>query len=56
MNLQPVYPNRAQPVYVLCCACEKMAKDTASFADLDGEPFKAFYCEACAEKLRKERK
>lgn len=54
MILQPVYPNRAQPSYVLCRVCGKWAKDTDAFADLAGEPFKDFYCKACAEELTKE--
>lgn len=54
MILQPVYPNRAQLTYVQCRHCGKMTKDTEAFADLAGEPFKDFYCKACAEELTKE--
>ena len=52
MNLKPINPpvstdDRARRV--LCCKCGKW---TATLADLDGEPFKAYYCEPCADALR----
>ena len=56
MNLQPVQPVWEPPTYVLCSLCVKWAKDTDAFADLAGEPFKDFYCKACAEELIKEQK
>jgi ribosomal protein L34E len=39
----------------VCCACGKVMnglnqKPEAIFADLDGKPFSAYYCEDCAKK------
>lgn len=47
-----VSPNQASPnASVLCCACGKWG---ATLADLDGEPFKAFYHAECLPTEEKE--
>lgn len=61
MNLQKVNPSRG--VFVYCCHPDHHVNDMAlhgsrwvndfkAYADLDGEPFKAFYCGPCAAKLQ----
>jgi predicted SprT family Zn-dependent metalloprotease len=47
MNLQPIQKTPAADRY-LCAACNQWR---AVFADLDGEPFKAYYCDQCAAEL-----
>jgi hypothetical protein len=32
------------PVYVKCCICGKSGLSGVMFADLNGEPFRAYYC------------
>jgi hypothetical protein len=64
MNLQPV---TGQAFGTQCCACHKHVTGGGDssyipaygwihpnnvFADLDGEPFRAYYCEACAAMIR----
>jgi hypothetical protein len=44
MNIQPVTPTPARPL--LCCCCGAWR---ATHADLNGAPFRAFYCLHCAE-------
>lgn len=55
MNLQPMDASRFA-AYFICKGCGKrMVLSRAEppiYADLDGEPFKAYYCLACAQKLR----
>jgi hypothetical protein len=45
MNLQPINPPLRDGQYIQCCKCRKMSHDV--MADMDGEPFRAFYCAAC---------
>lgn len=43
MNMQPIYPQN--PVfYVRCAHCAALKSSQELVADLDGEPFKAYYC------------
>ena len=54
MNLQIVNPS-VYRVYFTCVKCGKQmvlskAEDPI-YADLDGEPFKAYYCTKCAQGL-----
>jgi len=45
MNLQPINPPLHPGQVIQCCVCFMLKADVV--ADLDGEPFKAFYCTAC---------
>ena len=39
------------PFGVTCCKCQKRTEsDRDVYADLDGEPFKAYYCSGCVGK------
>lgn len=38
--------------WVDCHGCGKIKRTDHVVADLDGEPFKAYYCEQCAAGLR----
>jgi hypothetical protein len=49
MNLQPV---GGQECYVQCCVCLKMVSTKEALADMNGEPFKAYYHPKCAESVR----
>jgi hypothetical protein len=42
--MEKINPAPVRPL--LCCACGAWK---ATLADLDGEPFRAFYCPPCAE-------
>jgi hypothetical protein len=53
MNLQRVKPWGAKPYNLLCLQCGEWDLDAKCYADLDGEPFKAFYCEKCGDELKK---
>jgi hypothetical protein len=49
MNLQRIRP--ALPVQTLLTRCERckgVVRSDTGFADLDGPPFKAYYCAVCA--------
>lgn len=50
MNLQPV--GDANPCNVVCIVCKRAQASGAAFADLDGTPFKAYYCSECAPRAR----
>ena len=55
MRLQEV---TGRPFIVFCLRCDKkqwagdVDGQTPVFADLNGEPFKAYYCAECAGKLQ----
>ena len=50
MNLKPVGSTYA--AYSLqCCKCKAFKPGPRMFFDLDGEPFKDYYCTACKNKL-----
>ena len=42
-----------KPLNYRCISCGRMvdASREAVFADIEGEPFKAYYCEPCKNKL-----
>ena len=58
MRLEPV-SRGTNPVTVQCCDCLKICQvpeihspdSNEAFADLDGEPFEAYYCNECATKM-----
>lgn len=53
MNLKPINPAPRPGLYkLLCCKCGQWTDGAETFADLDGEPFQAFYCAICATDLR----
>jgi hypothetical protein len=45
MNLQKVYPEKPH-FYYTCTKCDKTRYGNA-YADLDGDPFKSYYCSGC---------
>ena len=49
MNLQPINPPVRTGQLVQCCACHCLT--AFPLADMDGEPFRAFYCQDCAPKV-----
>jgi hypothetical protein len=53
MNLQRLKQYSTPPWNVLCVRCDKWEPENKCYADLEGEPFKAFYCEACHDELTK---
>lgn len=52
MNLQPVKPYNGYMPIVPCLKCGLTTR--APTADLDGEPFVAYYCPACVNALAAE--
>ena len=53
MNLQPVaYPPHRAADRLQCLKCAHWVPVSDTVADLDGAPFKAYYCPACAAELR----
>ena len=51
MNLQPAYPNGN--FTATCKKCNKrMTADEPKFADLEGEPFNAYYCAECVNEIK----
>jgi len=50
VNIQPIQPSKPEWTH-LCCKCGQWG---ATHADLDGEPYKAFYHWSCYEDLREE--
>ena len=48
MRLVPVPANESNPtIKVLCKGCGRWVLAQEAVADLDGEPFKAYYCAPC---------
>ena len=46
MRLMPVHPQK--PVCVVtCCNCGRRQDTTQAHADLNGEPFKSYWCSYC---------
>jgi hypothetical protein len=52
VNLQQVPVGHLGPLVFICCPCGKRLNQCseAVFADLDGEPFKAYFCVECAQR------
>lgn len=51
MNLQPLKHYSTPPWKVLCIRCNEWEPEDKCYADLDGEPFKDFYCKACHDEI-----
>lgn len=49
MRMVPIYPKPQEGLRVLCILCNQWVTATEALADLDGEPFKAYYHAGCAE-------
>lgn len=49
MNLTRVSTGTAARVMLSCCKCGQRFRDKELYADGDGIPFHAYYCEPCAE-------
>jgi hypothetical protein len=54
MNLQRLKHYSTPPWRVLCIRCEEWESEDKCYADLGGEPFKAFYCETCHDEITRE--
>lgn len=54
MRLKQVSMNPLYPIRVTCCTCGEQILAHHAQADLDGEPFVAYYCEPCAAACRAE--
>jgi hypothetical protein len=50
MRIIVVKQNLRIPTSLLCCHCSEFG---ATLADLDGEPFKAYYHETCLENYKR---
>jgi uncharacterized protein YlaI len=54
VNLVPV-PQDRYAAYFICLGCGKRMvlsrAEPTFYADLDGEPFRAYYCGPCAERV-----
>lgn len=53
MNLQPIQPNAHTGFCfrLWCCQCGGWHDPATMKADLDGEPFKAYYCLKCLDEM-----
>jgi len=56
MNLKPIFPTKP-PFYFSCCACGKRTASESETgpqprADLDGKPFRDYYCGPCARHIQ----
>ena len=51
MKLTPIYPRLNGNVGVICIGCQN-AVFHGGFADLQGEPFRAYYCDRCVEEIQ----
>jgi len=49
VNLQPIAFN-VPGLRLQCCKCRAMHDVAKMVADLEGEPFKAYYCPTCKPK------
>lgn len=55
MNLQPMNPPAADDSRVTCFGdCGRIVWLSEALCDLDGPPFKAYYCRRCADGLEAE--
>lgn len=48
MNLVPVQRYLDHQIRLVCIGCGKLTPEVECLADLTGEPFKDYYCSACA--------
>lgn len=51
MNLKPVNP-KSPAFNARCYRCGKLTQSKDLYADLDGAPFKAYYCRECTQIVR----
>lgn len=50
--VKPVDPERHAGLSLICCRCGEWSPAALTWADLNGEPFRAFYCTPCAETIK----
>jgi hypothetical protein len=51
MNLQPINP--PAPVFSFACSgCNETRTSEGAHADLDGEPFRAYFCWVCVARFQ----
>ena len=48
MNLVPIYPTKPEFSFK-CTGCTRIGNSETGAADLDGAPFKSYYCRRCAD-------
>ncbi len=51
MQIVPIEPVDQSGSLIQCCKCSRWWKMNQSFADLDGAPFKDYYCWDCARDI-----
>lgn len=51
MRMNPVDNANSPEVNLTCANCNDRISSRNAYADLDGEPFKAYYCDSCRRKL-----
>lgn len=51
MNLQPINPPLPASASIFCAQCNTSSRAEGAFADLEGEPFRAFYCLVCTKAI-----
>ena len=47
MKLQKCEKHKHTSLFVPCCNCNTTWYIEEMYADLDGEPFRSYYCKAC---------
>lgn len=57
MNLQPIKPatvmGHAQTILAACLGCGGHVRSDTGYADLDGPPFRAYFCAECGATRRR---
>jgi hypothetical protein len=52
MNLQRVSRYNGREIRLICSECGVWTPDDQCYANLDGKPFKDYYCEPCSNNLK----
>lgn len=50
MNLRPIEP--VTDTHLICCRCDAWIPCASTLVDLDGKPFRAYYCAPCANTIQ----
>lgn len=51
MKLTAIHPPLTGNIGVICLGCDAKIFH-GGYANLDGEPFRAYYCDRCAQEIR----
>jgi hypothetical protein len=52
MNLQRVGRYNGREIRLICSECGVWTPDDQCYANLDGKPFKDYYCESCSNNVK----